>query len=244
MCALLETDRAGLFVQATHPFPDVLAAPLHAMVRRRLTGDPVAYILGKQEFYGREFAITPAVLVPRPETELLVERVLALAPRSLLEIGTGSGCVVVSCAVALQEAACTATDIAADALAVAEQNAERYRVAHRCTFLSGDLYAPVRGRGPFDVIASNPPYVESTFTVETNEPNHALYAGADGLDVIRRLIVEAPLYLHADGVFLCEIGEHQAEAVRALAEEHFGMVTIHSDLRQQPRLLEATDPNY
>ena len=239
LCALLGCERAYLIAHGREQADADLAPRMERMVGRRLAGDPTAYLTGVQEFYGRAFRVTPAVLVPRPETELLIERALELAPRTLLDVGTGSGCIAVTCASELPDVRVTAVDLSSAALEVARDNAERYHVADRCTFLSGDLFQPLGTDARFDVIASNPPYVERTYHVETNEPELALYAGADGLDVIRELIAQAKSHLIEGGTLLCEIGESQGEAVRALAEEHFTTVRVLPDLAGHPRLLAA-----
>lgn len=233
---VLEAERLDLYARAH----DVLAEPVlegyRLLLRRRADGEPVAYLTGKREFYGLEFTITPDVLVPRPETELLVDRARERKPKTILDLCTGSGCVAVACAARLPEAAVTATDVGAAALEVARGNAERHGVSVR--FQKGDLFAPVEGER-FDLIVANPPYVAEGQAPD-HEPRLALLADADGLDVIRRILPAAPAHLMEGGTLLMEIGEDQEEAVRALAGAHFESVEIHRDLAGHPRVLEAS----
>ena len=237
---VLEVERLRLYLDADRPLVDAEIDRFRELVKRRARGEPVAYLTGTREFYGIEFEVTPDVLVPRPETELIVDRARMLKPGRILEIGTGSGCIAVACAVRLPGATVVATDVSAEALAVARRNAERAGVADRIEFREGDLFEPVEGR--FDLIASNPPYVAEGAAmpdVEAHEPHVALFAGADGLDVLRRLLPQAVGHLEPGGTLLCEIADEQSAAVRALAEPHFAEVSFHADLAGMLRLLEC-----
>jgi len=235
----LGVDRATLLARGRDSLSDDVRTALDADIARRVAGDPVAYITGTREFYGHSFRVTPDVLVPRPETELLVDRALALQPRRMLEIGTGSGCIAVACALALPELEIVAIDVDDDALAVARANAKHHGVDDRIEFRLGDLFEPVADVPPVDVLACNPPYVETSFDVQTTEPRHAIYAGADGLDVIRPVVAGGCARLRVGGTLLCEIGDTQADAVIDLAGAHFAVVAILRDLADRPRVLEA-----
>jgi release factor glutamine methyltransferase len=199
----------------------------------------VQYITGAQEFWSLEFAVDPRVLIPRPETELVVETVLRLiAPVSslqspvssrILDIGTGSGCIAIALATELPAAEIWATDISADALTIATVNAQRHTVHQRIHFLHGSLFAPVAHQGhKFELIVSNPPYITRgdllTLQPEVRdwEPRHALDGGEDGLDFYRHLLDEAPRYLSTNGWFVLEIGDGQDAALMPVLKEHKG----------------------
>jgi release factor glutamine methyltransferase len=222
---------------------------LGSFVERRLTGEPIQYIGGEAEFYGLLFRVNRDVLIPRPETEHLVERVIALAhgvvrPR-IVDVGTGSGAIAIALACKLPEARIVATDVSTRALAVAHENAERNGVARRARFLEGDLLAPVAGE-PFDFVVSNPPYVperdRESLSVEVRdfEPPQALFAADDGLAIYRRLIPQASRVLVPGGYIALEIGFGQREAVRALlAESGFAEMEFTYDLQGIPRVATA-----
>jgi len=217
-------------------------------VRRRASGEPLPYIAGHAEFFGLLFEVTPAVLIPRPETELLVERALpwlAHRPgRRVIDVGTGSGCISVTLAARSPHTSVIAGDISAAALAVAQGNARRHGVLSRVTLVQADLLAPY---GSFDLIVSNPPYVadgawDQLPTSVRREPRAALLAGVQGLDLIERLLQQARGRLAPGGYVLVEIGEEQANAVRALAQTAFPDATIDilPDLAGKPRVLEVS----
>ncbi len=224
-------------------YPDrALSSPDQAaigdLVARRQQRYPLAYLLGEQWFYGRAFSVTPAVLIPRPETEMLVEFAVAHAPcgGSVADIGTGSGCIAVSIAAERTDLAVLAVDLSPDALAVAASNAVRHNVADRVSLALGDLLAPLVGR--FDVIVSNPPYIAASEMpglmpeVRDYEPSMALCEGAgdDGLAIYRRLWEGAVRYLVVGGWLAVEVGQGQAMAVAAMAREAgFANVQISSD---------------
>ena len=222
------------------------------MVQRRLHGEPVAYITGAKEFYGRRFAVGPGCLVPRPETELLVDRARELArgcdgaALRVLDIGTGSGCIAVTLALELPGAAVTAVDVAEDALAWARRNAEA--LGAPVTFVHGDGVALLdddawlSAAGPFDLVVSNPPYIvagDPHLDVGDLrfEPACALSPGGDGLDALRAIVAGAPARLAAGGWLMVEHGYDQADAVRALfAEAGFEAIESRRDLAGIPRI--------
>lgn len=215
------------------------AAAFEGLLERRGRGEPVAYLTGRKEFYSLELLVTPDVLVPRPETEMLVDRVVELRPGRLLDLGTGSGCVAVACGVHLPACDVTATDVSAAALDVARANAERHGA--RIRFLAGDLYGAVPEGERFDVIASNPPYVRAAEAerVATHEPLLALDGGPDGLALLARVIEGAPGALVPGGTLLCEIGEDQEAVALHLAKGHFASAEVIRDLAGNPRMLTA-----
>ena len=236
---VLEADRLALYTGADRPLVEGEMDAYRELLKRRAGGEPVAYLTGRKEFYSLELEVTPDVLVPRPETELLVDRVRELRPRRLLDVGTGSGCIAIACRKKLPEASVTATDVSEAALGVARRNAERRGVEIR--FLQGDIFDPLAEDERFDVIVSNPPYVADgdAAAVGAHEPHAALYAGPRGLDVIARLVAGAPERL--DGTLLVEIGEDQGDAVRELAARSFRHVEILADLGGLPRILQASN---
>lgn len=218
-----------------------------AWIMRRAAAEPLPYITGQAEFYGLNFTVTPAVLIPRPETELLVERALhhlrTLEAPTFVDVGTGSGCIAVTLLTQLPTARGFAVDISPAALAVARANAERHGVAKRLTLLEGDLLAPLAV--PVALIASNPPYIaerewDALPPSVQCEPRGALLAGPDGLDALRGLLWQAPERLQAGGRILVEIGAEQGHAAQALAQAAFAEAEIHirQDLAGKDRLLE------
>lgn len=229
---------------------DEQQARFRVVVERRAGREPLQHILGRQEFYGRDFRVSPDVLIPRPETEAIVElavRFLADRPDPrFIDIGTGSGCIAVSVAAELPSALGVANDISEKALAVARENAEAHGVADRLTFTEGNLFG-TPGRAEFDLVASNPPYIPlDEFRglepeVREFEPRTALTDEGDGLAVIRRIIAEAPHHLKPGGKLLVEIGFGQAESVAALIDASvWAERAFHNDLQGIPRILEAT----
>lgn len=221
LCAATGLDRVGLYLNFDKPLNDAELSSFRAMVARRARREPLQHILGTQEFFGLEFEVSPEVLIPRHDTETLVTEALAHKPgaRSVLDVGTGSGCIAVALARHLPDAAVTAVDISPAALAVARRNAERNGAA--VEFLAGSLLEPVAGRR-FDLIVSNPPYIPRADIdglepeVRDFDPRGALDGGADGLDVYRALIPAAPERLNPAGWLLVEVGMGQAPAVAEL----------------------------
>ncbi|HMO35357.1 MAG TPA: peptide chain release factor N(5)-glutamine methyltransferase [Gemmatales bacterium] len=220
------------------------------LVRRRVEGCPVAYLVGYKEFYNLKFTVTPAVLIPRPETELLVLEAIRLAkplaqPR-IVDVGTGSGAIAVTLARHLPHATITAIDISPEALAVAQKNADQHQLGSRIQFVQGDLLQPAAGQ-TFDLVVSNPPYIASdvipqlAVTVRGYEPHVALDGGNRGLEIIERLVQEARNVLAPGGHFLCEIGYDQGKSVLELVEQAggYGAVTVMPDQAGLPRLLKA-----
>lgn len=225
------------------------AAEFHALVERRLAGEPIQYIVGEAEFYGLPFFVTRDVLIPRPETEHVVEQALRFCatfgnPR-IVDVGTGSGAIAVALAAHLRDALITATDISPAALAIAQRNAQRNSAADRIRFLAGDLLAPVAGEH-FEMVISNPPYVaeadRKTLAIEVREFESAtaLFAGSDGLAVFRHLIPAAFAALVSGGFLLLEIGHGQQNAVGALMESSgFEAIEFSADLQGIPRVAKA-----
>jgi release factor glutamine methyltransferase len=246
----LGRDQAFLITHADEVLTAAQASDFRARVGRRAAGEPFQYIAGRQEFYGLEFEVSPDVLIPRPETELLVEKALELLKGSgaplLCDVGTGSGCVAVALLHEREDARGLALDVSDAALAVAARNAARHGVGGRLRLLVSDCLDALRAgehRGlRFDLVASNPPYIaESDIEglqreVREHEPRVALTPGGDGLDVIRRLVAEAPEFLKAGGHLLLEIGFDQHERVAALIDPAvWTLLDIHRDLQGIPR---------
>jgi release factor glutamine methyltransferase len=225
--------------------PPGFAESFAAAIERRIQHEPVAFISGHREFWGRDFLVTSATLVPRPETEVIVERALRLLPAppaSIIDIGTGSGCLAVTLAAERATATVIATDISHAALLVAVENARRHNVADRIRFVQTDLTEGVLHRA--DLIVSNPPYVperessELPEDVVRYEPAGALFSGADGLSVIRRLFATTADRLAAGGSFIVEFGFGQEERVRTIAErEGWQVREVLSDLQGIPRTI-------
>lgn len=250
--ALLGWDVATWLTRDHEPSPGDLAPRLEAWIARRARHEPVAYITGEREFFGRPFHVTPAVLIPRPETELVVEAALECArlrtpaALSVLDVGTGSGCLAVTLACELPGAAVTATDVSLDALVVARDNAARHHVADRIAAVEGPLLA--NQLGPWDLIVSNPPYVPRreydglAADVRDFEPRVALLGGDDGLDLIRAITRAAAGALSPAGSLVMEIGAGQVDAVRALIEQTAGLSLgrVLPDLQGIPRVVVAT----
>lgn len=240
-------------------------AAYEAAIARRLKSEPIQYIIGEQEFYGLTLRVTPAVLIPRPETEHLIEAVLAdlksVAPARILDIGTGSGAIAIALAHHLPNAHVTATDISPAAVAIAKENATRHNLADRIQFLQSDLLdslseepysedaAATREtrRERYDVIVSNPPYVPESDRatlhpqVRDYEPASALFAGDDGLDIYRRLIPQACTALRPGGLLAMEIGFTQRDSLAALLEA-WRDVRFLDDYAGIARVVLATRP--
>lgn len=251
---LLGWPRARLLAERDYVVPDDLAATFAELLSRRAEGEPVAYLVGHKEFYGLDFAVDRRVLVPRPETELLVELAIAAArriaarqarPLRIADIGTGSGAIAVALAVHLPDAMIDAVDISPEALDVAQVNVVRHGLAGRVRLLRGDLLEPLDA--PADMIVSNPPYTilaEVEPNVFAHEPHLALEGGPDGADLYRRLFVEAPARLQPGGVMICEIGAWQGVCVAALAHAAFpaAEVRIFQDLAGHDRVVQIIFP--
>jgi release factor glutamine methyltransferase len=220
------------------------------LVQRRVEHWPVAYLIGRREFYLLPFEVSPAVLIPRPETETLVLAALDLLKAkpaaAVLDLGTGSGCVAVSLAHQAKAATVTAVDVSPDALDVARRNAAAHGVADRVRFVAGDLFAPVPAGSAFDLIVSNPPYVTPAELgtlapeVRDHEPRLALDGGPDGLNFYRRIAADAGKYLKPGGCVLVEIGATQDAAVRSVfAAAGFAVGPPLKDAAGRPRVITA-----
>jgi len=226
---LLKQNRAWLLAHEDDEAEAAIEAAYGQIIARRAAGEPIQYITGSSEFYGLPFSVGPGVLIPRPETEHLVEEVIRLAgafaePR-ITDIGTGSGAIAVALAQALPQAHIAAIDLSSQALAIARGNAIRNHVEDRVEFFEGDLLVPLAGRS-FHIIASNPPYIPATDSgslsveVREHEPHSALFAGADGLAIYRRLIPDARELLVFGGWLVLEIGYGQQPAIEELLHTH------------------------
>ncbi len=243
---LLKQNRAWLLGHDDDAASTDIQDSFAATIARRQAGEPVQYIIGEAEFFGLPFSVGPGVLIPRPETEHLVEEVIRLAeaitePR-IADIGTGSGAIAVALAHSLPLAHITATDLSTQALAIAKQNAIRNNVEDRVEFFEGDLLAPLAGQS-FHIIVSNPPYVpfadRDSLSVEVREyePHSALFAGDDGLSIYRRLIPEARGFLIPGGWLVMEIGYGQQPAIEELMHENrYGEVRFIVDYQGIPRV--------
>lgn len=251
---LLAHARGCSRIQLYTAYDEVLSEPIRQkmrdLVKRRANAEPVAYLVGMKEFYSLPFEVDRHVLIPRPETELLVMEAIRLlkpldAPR-VLELGVGSSCISTTIAVNHKGAGIVGVEIDPETLAVAQRNVERHKVAERVELRKGDLFQPLGSHEQFDLLISNPPYIPSSeipqldATVRQHEPLGALDGGPDGLDLIRKIAQGAGAYLRPGGWILLEFSPEQAEAVRQiLASEQFEDVTILNDLGQTPRAARA-----
>jgi release factor glutamine methyltransferase len=247
---VLDCKRIDLYTR-TGDLPDESARTrFREIVKKRAEGCPVAYLIGRREFYLLDYETGPDVLIPRPETELLVmeslKRLKGTSHARILDLGTGSGCIAISLAKQIPTATVTATDISAGALATAARNAERHGVTVRVRFVLGDLFTPVSGE-MFNMIVSNPPYVTTPDWeqlpkhIRDFEPRSALDAGPDGYAVYDRLLPGAARHLEPAGWLLLEIGAAQAEGIREriTAQPELEFVAIQPDAAKLPRLAIA-----
>ncbi|AKF06220.1 putative N(5)-glutamine methyltransferase PrmC [Sandaracinus amylolyticus] len=246
----LGLDRVKLYMDLDRPLaPDELTK-IRELVLRRRKREPVAYILGRREFFGRGFEVSPAVLIPRPDTETLIEAALERLPEdasgAVLDLCTGSGAIAVTLAAERTGIEVDATDLSEAALEVAKKNASKLGVAERVRFHHGDLFAALPSPREYALIACNPPYIaeheRATLApdVAQHEPGMALFSGPEGLDVLHRLCAEAPKWLAPGASILIEVGAGQAPAVIALLERA-GLVEgrAHQDLGGHERVVEA-----
>lgn len=241
---VLGRDRAWLFAHGDDPLPASGAATLDAWLARRASGEPLAYLLGRRGFWTLDLQVSPATLIPRPETERLVELALERLPDDrplrVADLGTGSGAIALALASERPLAQVVATDLSGDALRVAQANAETNRIAN-VAFRQGSWLAPLAGQR-FDLIASNPPYIADgdPHLMQGDlryEPPAALSSGADGLDAIREIVAKAPAYLLPGGWLLLEHGWDQGEAIRALLlAAGFVDVATETDIEQRDRV--------
>jgi release factor glutamine methyltransferase len=242
----LETDRVGLYLDLNRPLVDQERSAIRPLVARRREREPVAYILGHRDFYGRRFKVTPDVLIPRPDTETLVDHALECIPEDaacrVLDVGTGSGAIAVTIAAERPLAIVTATDISEAALKVASENAKQLEVANRVRFEHANLLSGVE---QYDVIVSNPPYIAQSemaalqAEIREHEPIAALEAGEDGLDVVRALLSASEPATASGAQMLIEIGATQAVSVVAFAAEHTAWqpVAVYLDLNRIERVV-------
>ena len=253
---LLGKSRLQLYLDFEMPVFQEHLTPFRELIKKRIDRTPVSYLTNRKEFMSLEFYVDERVLIPRPETEQLVDTILttqADKPQRLLEVGTGSGVIATILAIHQPEWDITATDLSEDALAVAQKNAETHACTAQIKFLSGDLFEPIKtidpnGETQFDWIVCNPPYIKKTEwdnlspDVRDYEPEIALFAGDDGLLLIRRLITEAPDYLAPNGKLILEIGDTQADAVRTLidAETAYSSYELINDYAEKERIIVAS----
>lgn len=243
-------DRILLYTRFREEAPEAVRTKMRSLVQRRAASEPVAYLVGHKEFFSLKFAVDKNVLVPRPETEFLAalaldELKLRGAEPTLCDLGTGSGCLAVTIAKHAANAHVVAVDVSEAAAAIATANAARHEVADRVDVLVGDLFAPLDGRR-FDLIVSNPPYVrdseraELAADVRDHEPAVALFGGADGLDVTRRLVADAPRHLVPGGWIGLELDPAQMKAVSDLLQSAgFVRVQTHRDAAGRERVITA-----
>jgi release factor glutamine methyltransferase len=246
---VLNRPRAVLITHGELPIEPAAAARYRALVARRVAGEPIAYLTGRREFWSLPLEVTPAVLIPRPETELVVERALALLPATqvavadvrVADLGTGSGAIALALASERPRWVLTATDQSEAALAVARSNAARLNLGH-IEFLAGDWFAALTGRR-FEAIVSNPPYVaegDPALAALRHEPAGALRAGPSGLEALRHLIAGASVHLERNGWLLLEHGADQADPVAAaLVAAGYARVRCHCDLAGRDRVTEG-----
>jgi release factor glutamine methyltransferase len=238
-------DRAWIVAHQEDLLTDEQSTRLLDLLGRAAHWEPLAYLTGAREFAGLRFEVTPDVLIPRPETETLVDAVVAWAkkaarPLRIIDVGTGSGVIAVTLAARLPDARITAADVSESALAVARRNAERHQAAERIAFVESDLLETVAGT--FDVIAANLPYIArddlAALEVSRWEPGLALDGGPEGLDLIRRLLAQAPARLASGGTIFLEIGSDQGERAAALRRDAFpgAQVRVLKDLGNRDRV--------
>lgn len=252
---ILDTKRIELYMHFERSVDDEKLTQLRVLVKRTADFEPFQYIIGKTEFYSLEIKVTPDCLIPRPETELLVERAIEFLRtrqdnQKVCDLCTGSGCVAVAIAKNYPDCNIIATDISDAALKVAAQNIEHHNLSEKIELLCGDLFQPVihgLDDDKFDLIVSNPPYVSDTEfqnldkNVKDHEPCHALYGGTDGLDVYRKIIAEIENHLKPDGALMMEIGYSQADDITELLSPVFKEIKIEKDLSNNDRIVIASN---
>ncbi len=252
---VLGLKRIELYTQFDKPVDKQQLDRLHDLVERAGQNEPIAYLVGRTEFYSLEINITPDCMVPRPETELLVERAIEFlrtrtSTQFVCDLCTGSGCIAVAIAKNFPDARIIATDICDSALAVAAGNIEKHQLKDRITLLCGDLFDPIISGldvNEFDLIVCNPPYVSTAEyekldrNVKDYEPKIALFAGVDGLDIYRRIIEKSDEFLKSDAALMLEIGFAQGQAVRQLLEQTgaFAEIKIEKDFHNNDRIVSA-----
>ena len=227
----INQDRTYLIIHFNDPLSEETINKYQSFITRRTTGEPLQYITGRQEFFGLEFEVNPAVLIPRPETELIIEETLLLAKNIaqplIIDACTGSGCIAIALARELENAVIIATDISAEALQVASRNAAKHGVENRINFIHCDLLSGIPKNTKADLIVSNPPYIapEEIATLQREvrdwEPHNALTDYADGLNFYRRLLVEAGEFLQPEGYLIFEMGYEQVEIITSYVDRKF-----------------------
>jgi release factor glutamine methyltransferase len=253
----LNLSREGLYTRLRDPSRQEGKENLEHLIQRRISGEPLQYILGHQEFWSINVKVDPRVFIPRPETELLVEQSLSILSENflkstlyVLEIGTGTGAIAISLAKEVRDLFIVATDISGEALLLARENARSAGVLHQITFVKGDLFGPFRlmtEKEPFDLILSNPPYIHRSEIqslareIKDHEPIVALDGGEDGMDFYRGIISQAPSYLGEGGWLLLEVGEDQGEKVSGLIDREgfFSRPERIKDLSGVERVVKA-----
>lgn len=251
LASVLDCERVQLYTRYEDEVEEKPRAAFRDLVKRRADGAPVAYLVGRKEFYSLTFAVSPAVLIPRPDSEFVVVEALSklksIANPRCVDVGTGSGCLALACVHQHKTSRFIAIDLSPEALAVAKGNAEKLGLLDRVDFRLGNLLEPLDGEPPFDLIVSNPPYIASSVveTLETGvrdfEPHLALDGGEDGLRVVDRLIPQASKWLKPGGHLILEIGSDQETSVRRLIEEkrEFELAPTIRDAANHPRVLCA-----
>jgi release factor glutamine methyltransferase len=246
VASALGVDRIGLYLDLSRPLLEEERRAIRPLITRRREREPVAYILGYRDFYGRRFQVSPDVLIPRPDTESLIEHALELIPADVrarvIDVGTGSGAIAITLAAERPLADITATDISEAALCVATRNADRLGVADRIHFEHGDLLG---AGGRYDFVVSNPPYIASVDIaglqpeVQRHEPAVALEGGEDGLDLVRALVRQSTGATEVGAQMLIEVGAGQASKVASIAEgsESWAYVTTYLDLNRIERVV-------
>ena len=250
-------NRVRVISDAKSPLPEIPIKHFQALLQRRASGEPLQYITREREFYGISFRVTPAVLIPRPETEILVEEAISIARKKkqqtelrFVDVGTGSGCIAVSVARELPRASGWAIDISLEALQIAGLNARRHRVRDRVQFICADFLECFPARPCFDLVLCNPPYVSQaemsmlSSMVSEHEPHQALCSGETGLESIGRVVPAAAARLLPSGHLIMEVGKGQSvEVARLIEREGLFLERILDDLQGIPRCVVAMKPN-
>ena len=251
LASVLACERVRLYTRYEEEVDEEARTRFRELVRRRSEGSPVAYLVGRKEFYSLSFAVSPAVLIPRPDSEFVVveawTRLKGVESPRCVDVGTGSGCLALALAHQHKTARFVAIDLSPEALAIARCNADKLGLADRVEFLEGDLLAPVAGEAPFDLILSNPPYIATSVIpslepgVRDFEPHLALDGGEDGLRVVDRLIAQAVPLLKVGGDLILEIGSDQEMPVRSLiaARPELDLAPTIRDAANHPRVIRA-----
>ncbi len=249
LCYVLNCDKTYIYSHGDNVMPNSEASAYFTCLEKRVSGMPLQYITGQQEFMSLMFRVSPDVLIPRQDTEILVETVIDYVKKidqstvKILDIGTGSGCIAISLAYFLKNSLLTAIDISQAALDVAYSNAESAGVSGRVRFIKSNLFENICENERFDIIVSNPPYITTgdienlQVEVKCHEPAAALDGGPDGLEFYRSIIMAAPRFLNADGFLAFEVGFDQSKQVAALMQERFCGISIIKDLSNVDRVV-------